>query len=335
MDQNCNSSELVASLDFGGKRYASAASALCAIITLLGLANVSVFICAAKDKELRRKPFSWLLAAMAVADLSATQVGAPILMALFLNFELGLPSGVCVVYIWVGITSVTFTLASITGMALIRVRACYSNNVYQVHPVAIGLLIIVGYSSGMAVSALYTLDSGNPSPSLLACSSTQTYLQTIDDDSDYFNDIYMVQRGMVVCCIGTVIVCYAAIFFKFCCKRNLLVATAESHGLQMATLASLITGLFMLCFLPVTILPAVLSYNQSKTARLLTLLSSNIIMFLQSALNPYMYIWKSKYYRRVLASFLPTKCAAWLRRNRIVPMTMNVLPPAVRVEERQ
>ena len=313
MDQMYNSSELVASLDFGGKRYASAASALCAIITLIGLANVSVFICAAKDKELRRKPFSWLLAAMAVADLSATQVGAPILMALFLNFELGLPPGVCVVYIWVGITSVTFTLASIAGMALIRVRACYSNNVYQVHPVAIGLLIIVGY----------------PSPSLLACSSTQTYLQTIDDDSGYFNDIYLVQCGMVVCCIGTVIVCYSAIFFKVCCKRNLLVATAESHGLQMATLASLITGLFMLCFLPVTILPAVLSYNQSKTARLLTLLSSNMVMFLQSALNPYIYIWKSKHHRRVLAGLLPTKCVVWISRNRIQPMTMNILPPAV------
>ena len=327
----CNSSELVASLDFGGKRYASAASALCAIITLIGLANVSVFICAAKDKELRRKPFSWLLAAMAVADLSATQVGAPILMALFLNFELGLPPGVCVVYIWVGITSVTFTLASIAGMALIRVRACYSNNVYQVHPVAIGLLIIVGYSSGMALSALYTMDSGNPSPSLLACSSTQTYLQTIDDDSGYFYDIYLVQCGMVVCCIGTVIVCYAAIFSKFCCNRNLLIATpdSESHGLQMATLASLITGLFMLCFLPVTILPAVLSYNQNKTARLLTLLSSNMVMFLQSALNPYIYIWKSKHHRRVLAGFLPTKCVVWISRNRIQPMTMNVLPPAV------
>ena len=329
MDQMYNTSEVIARVDIVGKRYASAACALSPIITLMGLANVSVFICAAKDKELRRKPFSWLLAAMAVADLSATQVGAPILMALFLNFELGLPSGVCVVYIWVGITSVTFTLASITGMALIRVRACYSRNVYQVHPVAIGLLIIVGYSSGMAVSVLYTLDSGNPSPSLLACSSTQTYLQTIDDDSDYFKDIYLVQCGMVVCCIGTVIVCYAAIFFKFCCKRNLLVATAESHGLQMATLASLITGLFMLCFLPVTILPAVPSYNQSKTARLLTPLSSNMVMFLQSALNPYIYIWKSKHHRRVLAGLLPTKCVVWFSRNRIQPMTMNILPPAV------
>ena len=338
MENSSNSTGMIQSSETVSNGFIKFICVGCVVTIILGLSNISVFLCMVKDKEMRSKPFPWLLAAMSVADFFATQIGSSILMAVVLNFERGLPSLVCKIYNWVGFTSVTVSLFSVTGMAIIRAKACLSVQVFKVHPRVVALLILAGYLAGLALAIVHTTDDG--SPSLQSCVSPQDYFDR-RGTSDY-KIVSAVEGTLLLVCMGIVIISYMCISIKYCINyRNSVHVVSppsdsrDNQGLQLATLGGLITGIFMLSFLPNAFLPVFALSTSNKRVQYLMVLVSNMVMYLQSGLNPYIYIWKCKAYRTILSEMLPSCFKGLLRGNRIQDIVVpEVLEPRVTDEKR-
>ena len=291
----------------------------CIILMLLGLGNLVVIVANIKSKSLRQKPFMWLLVSMAFADLICSQLAVPVHIFRVLHLFSDKSLLICMVQNFVILFSTGVSLISIAAISVIRCLAVFQTYSFKITWPCVWSIIIMENVIGIIIAVLNT---NTGSTAVLICTDSPYILKQRLRQGLRMHYLYfaLIASTYIVVCLS-----YGLVIGKMriCCRMHvhplqegIASGGSASKELESTKAAVAIMLGFTVCFVPSTIVAMIYGARQYGTAPsipgLVQVLEvtgfTNLLSYTHSAINPFLFIWLSKTYRRDIKKVLCLKC---------------------------
>ena len=291
----------------------------CIFLMLLGLGNLVVIVANIKSKSLRQKPFMWLLVSLAIADLICSQLAVPAHIFRVLHLFSDKSLIICMVQNFAILFSTGVSLISIAAIAVIRCLAVFQKYNFKITWPCVWSIIIMENVIGIIIAALNTHPSAT---AVLTCTDSPYVLKQRLQQGLRMHYIYfvLIASTYIVVCLG-----YGLVIAKMriCCRmpvhplqEGIASGGSASKELESTKAAVAIMLGFTICFVPSTIVAMIygarLDGNALRISGLVQALEvtgfTNLLSYTHSAINPFLFIWLSKTYRRDIKKTLCLKC---------------------------